>query len=192
MGFWPLWKIRRGSKLISLYPRPHRKGVGCNELKYGWIAFTGESVLAGTKTYNAKANDVEHLWHWVDAEDQIVGRLASEIAVVLMGKHRPTFTPNVDTGDFVVVVNAAKVVFTGKKWEQKEYTWYTGHPGLRSITAGARLKKQPELILREAVRRMLPKNKLGTVMLSKLKLFAGPEHTHQAQTPTKLEITTKK
>ena len=93
----------------------------------------------------------------MDADDKIVGRLASELAVLLMGKHRPTYTPHVDTGDFVVVVNAEKVKFTGKKWDQKKYTWYTGYPGQKSITAGDRLAKKPEMILREAVRRMLPK-----------------------------------
>src|SRR5690606_25616292 len=115
------------------------------------------------------------------ATDKVVGRLASDIAMVLMGKHRPTYTPHVDTGDFVIVVNAEKVQFTGKKWEQKTYTWYTGYPGLRTETAEARLAKTPELILREAVRRMLPKNRLAAKMLNKLKIYTGPDHPHQAQ-----------
>ena len=136
----------------------------------------------------AKNGDLEQQWLLVDAADQIVGRLASKIAVVLMGKHRPTYTPHVDTGDFVVVVNAEKVVFTGNKWKQKKYTWYTGYPGQKSITAERRLEKQPELILKEAVRRMLPKNKLGRKMLSKLKVFAGSDHTHQAQQPEPTEL----
>jgi large subunit ribosomal protein L13 len=136
----------------------------------------------------AKNGDLEQQWLLVDAADQIVGRLASKIAVVLMGKHRPTYTPHVDTGDFVVVVNAEKVVFTGNKWKQKKYTWYTGYPGQKSITAERRLEKQPELILKEAVRRMLPKNKLGRKMLSKLKIFAGSDHTHQAQQPEPTEL----
>ena len=139
-------------------------------------------------TYMAKNGDLEQQWLLVDAADQIVGRLASKIAVVLMGKHRPTYTPHVDTGDFVVVVNAEKVVFTGNKWKQKKYTWYTGYPGQKSITAERRLEKQPELILKEAVRRMLPKNKLGRKMLSKLKVFAGSDHTHQAQQPEPTEL----
>ena len=139
----------------------------------------------------AKPGEVDQKWWLVDASDKVVGRLASEIAVVLMGKHRPTYTPHVDTGDFVVVTNAEKVVFTGKKWEQKTYTWYTGYPGLRTQTAADRLKKHPDKILREAVRRMLPKNKLGRKMLSKLKIFVGPEHTHQAQKPQPLELTAK-
>jgi large subunit ribosomal protein L13 len=135
------------------------------------------------KTYMAKPGEVQQKWHVVDAADKVVGRLAVKIAVVLMGKHRPTYTPHVDTGDFVVVTNVEKVVFSGKKWDQKKYTWYTGYPGLRSITAEDRLQKKPELILHEAVRRMLPKNKLGRKMLSKLKLYVGPDHPHQAQNP---------
>ena len=139
--------------------------------------------MVGTRTYMAKAGEVEQKWLLVDASDKIVGRLATRLATILMGKHRPTYTPHVDTGDFVVVINTEKVVFTGKKWDQKTYTWYTGYPGQRSITAGRRRELQPELILREAVRRMLPKNKLGKQMLKKLKLFVGPDHTHQAQQP---------
>jgi len=139
----------------------------------------------------AKPGKVDQKWCLVDATDKIVGRLATDIAVILMGKHRPTYTPHVDTGDFVVVINAEKVVFTGKKWEQKTYTWYTGHPGLRSETAGKRLEKQPEMILREAVRRMLPKSKLGRKMLLKLKIYAGPEHPHQAQQPEPKELGVK-
>ena len=140
----------------------------------------------------ARPGTVEQKWFVVDATDQVVGRLASEIAVILMGKHKPTYTPHVDTGDFVIVTNVEKVVFTGKKWDQKRYTWYTGYPGLRAETAGKRLERRPELILRDAIRRMLPKNKLATQMLSKLKLYVGPEHPHQAQQPQPLEIKTKK
>ena len=142
-----------------------------------------ESQLAGTKSFQAKPGEVAPKWWLVDAEDKIVGRLASELAMILMGKHRPTYTAHVDTGDFVVVINAEKVKFSGNKWQQKTYTWYTGYTGLRKQTAADRLQKQPELILREAVRRMLPKSKLGRKMLSKLKIFIGPEHTHQAQQP---------
>lgn len=139
-------------------------------------------------TYIAKPGQVEQKWWLVDAADKVVGRLASDIAVVLMGKHRPTYTPHVDTGDFVVVVNADKVVMTGKKWAQKEYTWYTGYPGLRKETAGHRFARKPEKILTEAVRRMLPKNKLATKMLNKLKVYAGTEHPHQAQDPQPKEM----
>jgi large subunit ribosomal protein L13 len=134
----------------------------------------------------AKPGEVQKQWWHVDATDKVVGRLATRIATVLMGKHRPTYTPHVDTGDFVIVTNAEKVVFTGRKWEQKSYTWYTGYPGLRSETAGERLQKKPEQILREAVRRMLPKNKLGRHMLSKLKIYTGADHPHQAQQPKQL------
>ena len=128
----------------------------------------------------AKTGEVTQNWWLVDASDKSVGRLASKIAVILMGKDKPSYTPHVDTGDFVVIINAEKVSFSGKKWEQKTYTWYTGYPGQKSITAEKRMEKAPELILQEAVRRMLPKNKLGRVMLSKLKIFTGGDHTHQA------------
>jgi large subunit ribosomal protein L13 len=144
--------------------------------------------MTDMKTYMAKPGEIEQQWHIVDATDQVVGRLASRIAVLLMGKHRPTYTPHVDTGDFVVVVNAEKVRFTGKKWDQKEYRWYTGYPGQRSVSAAVRLERKPELILREAVRRMLPKNKLAFKMIDKLKIYAGTEHPHQAQQPKELEL----
>ena len=140
------------------------------------------------KTYMAKPGEVQQQWHLVDGNDQVVGRLASKIATLLMGKHRPTYTPHVDTGDYVVVINAEKVRFTGKKWEQKEYRWYTGYPGQKSVTADVRRDRQPERILREAVRRMLPKSKLGASMLTKLKVYAGPEHPHQAQQPVALAV----
>ncbi|MGO8744466.1 MAG: 50S ribosomal protein L13 [Thermoguttaceae bacterium] len=144
------------------------------------------------KTFMARPQQVEQKWWLVDAKGKIVGRLASKIAMILMGKHRPTYTPHVDTGDFVVIVNAEQVVFSGKKWDQKRYTWYTGYPGLRTETAGARLARKPERILRDAVRRMLPKNKLAVHMLEKLKIYAGDSHPHQAQQPTLLEIGLKK
>lgn len=136
----------------------------------------------------AKPGEVEQKWWLVDATDKVVGRLASDIAMVLMGKHQPTYTPHVDTGDYVIVINAEKVVFTGKKWSDKRYTWYTGHTGLRSETAAERLKRHPDQILREAVRRMLPKNTLARKMLSKLKIYVGSEHQHQAQQPELLEL----
>ena len=139
--------------------------------------------MPGTKTYVAKQGEVDREWWVVDAEGLIVGRLAAKIAVLLMGKHRPIYTPHVDTGDFVVVTNVDKVQFTGNKWDQKTYTWYTGYPGLRKETAKARIERKPEQILRDAVRRMLPKNKLSSKMLSKLKLYTGSEHPHQAQKP---------
>jgi large subunit ribosomal protein L13 len=139
-------------------------------------------------TYMAKPGTFEQKWLLVDATDKIVGRLASEIADILMGKHRPTYTPHVDTGDFVVVVNCEKIKFTGNKCENKPYAWYTGYTGQRTITAEDRLARRPELILQEAVRRMLPKNKLGAAMLSKLKIYAGANHPHQAQQPEPTEL----
>ncbi len=148
--------------------------------------------MQSTKTYMAKPGDIEAKWWLVDGTDQVVGRLASDIAMRLMGKHRPTYTPHLDTGDFVIVVNADKVAFTGKKWQQKSYTWYTGYPGLRSETAARRFERRPELILREAVRRMLPKNKLGRKMLSKLKIYVGSQHPHQAQLPEPIELGSKR
>jgi large subunit ribosomal protein L13 len=139
----------------------------------------------------AKPAEFEAKWFLVDAADKVVGRLAGEIAMVLMGKHRPTYTPHVDCGDFVIVVNAEKVVFTGKKWQQKEYTWYAGYHGLERETAQHRRDRRPELIITEAVRRMLPKNKLGYRMLEKLKVYAGNEHPHQAQNPQPREMGAK-
>ncbi len=148
--------------------------------------------MATAKTYMAKTGEVEQQWWLVDAEDKVVGRLASEIAVILMGKHKPTYTPHVDTGDYIVVINAEKVVMTGNKWEKKRYTWYTGYPGQKSESAAHRLQRKPELILREAVRRMLPKNKLATKMLDKLKIFVGSKHPHQAQQPEPKDLGVKK
>ena len=141
-----------------------------------------------TKTYMAKPGEVEQRWWLVDAEGKRVGRLASELAMILMGKHRPTYTPHVDTGDYVVVINAEKVEFGGKKWQQKEYRWYTGYTGLRTETAENRRERRPTLILEDAVRRMLPKNKLGRVMLSKLKVYVGSDHPHLAQQPEPKDI----
>ena len=136
----------------------------------------------------ARPGEVEQKWLLVDATDKVVGRLASEIAVILMGKHRPTYTPHVDTGDFVVVTNCEKIRFTGKKWETKTSAWSPGSPGKKTITAEARRERRPELILEEAVRRMLPKNKLGMAMLKKLKVYAGTDHPHAAQQPQPTDL----
>ena len=140
-----------------------------------------------SKTTLAKVGEVEQKWHLVDATDKIVGRLASDIAMVLMGKHRPIYTAHVDTGEFVVVVNVEKLTFTGNKWKNKRYTWFTGYTQQRSESAEARKEKDPTLILREAVRRMLPKNRIARKMLDKLKIYAGPDHPHQAQQPAAAE-----
>ena len=144
-----------------------------------------------TKTYLAKPGELNAKWWVVDATDKVVGRLASDIAMILMGKHRPTYTPHVDTGEFVIVVNADKVKFTGNKWKLKEYKWYTGYTGQMVETAEKRLARRPELIIHEAVRRMMPKTKLGMKMIEKLKIYAGPDHPHQAQQPEVRELAMK-
>ena len=144
--------------------------------------------MAGTKTYRAKPGEIAEKWWVVDATDKVVGRLASDIAMILMGKHRATYTPHVLCGDVVIVINAEKVHFTGKKWENKEYTWFTGYTGLRKETAARRLARKPERVLREAVRRMLPKNKLAFKMIQRLKIYTGPNHPHQAQEPAAAEL----
>ena len=144
--------------------------------------------MAGTKTFQAKPGEVAEKWWVVDASDKVVGRLASEIAMILMGKHRPTYTPHVLCGDSVIVLNCGKIKFTGKKLVQKEYDWFTGYTQRRIENAERRLERHPDRILRDAVRRMLPKNKLAFKMLAKLKLYSGSEHPHQAQLPQVKEI----
>jgi large subunit ribosomal protein L13 len=140
------------------------------------------------KCYQAKAGELTKHWYVIDATDQVVGRLAAQIAPILMGKHRPTYTPHIDTGDFVIVTNVDKVVFTGNKWQQKSYQRYTGHPGGQKEEQAWKLfRRRPERILELAVQRMMPKNKIGRHMLSKLKLYAGARHPHQAQAPIPLE-----
>jgi large subunit ribosomal protein L13 len=147
--------------------------------------------VAGTKTFQAKPGEIAEKWWLVDASDKIVGRLASDIAMMLMGKHRPTYTPHVLCGDAVVVINAEKVHFSGKKLAKKEYTWFTGYTGLRAETAERRMARHPDRILRDAVRRMLPKNKLAFKMLQRLKVYVGPNHPHQAQEPEPKELGVK-
>jgi large subunit ribosomal protein L13 len=151
-------------------------------------AGAGDLHVAGTKTYVAKPGEVAEKWWVVDASDKVVGRLASDIAVILMGKHRPQYTPHVLTGDGVIVTNVEKIHFSGKKWEQKEYAWFTGYTGLRKESADRRRSRHPDRILRDAVRRMLPKNKLATKMLQRLKIYPGADHPHQAQEPQALEL----
>lgn len=144
--------------------------------------------MAGTKSYIAKPGEIVDQWWVVDAADKQLGRLASEVAMLLMGKHRPTYTAHVLTGDSVIIINAEKVHLTGKKWQQKEYTWFTGYTGLKSETAERRLSRHPDRILRDAIRRMLPKNKLAFKMLARLKVYTGTEHPHQAQQPQPREL----
>ncbi len=141
------------------------------------------------KTYMAKPGEVVAAWHLVDAEDKILGRLATKVAMILMGKHRPEYTPHVDTGDFVIIVNAEKIRMTGNKWNDKQYDWYTGYPGgYKSLSAAEMRKKHPDKIVFDAIRRMLPKNRMGRQMLTKLKVYAGTEHPHRAQKPVKIEL----
>lgn len=141
------------------------------------------------KTFMAKKNEVEQNWWLVDAEGAILGRMAAKIAPILMGKNKPTYTPNVDTGDYVIVVNADKIRLTGKKAEQKQYDYYTHYPGGHKYVSFAdMMTKRPEKVIELAVRRMLPKNKLGRKMIKKLKVYRGTEHEHQAQRPEKVEL----
>jgi len=139
------------------------------------------------KTYSAKKGEIERNWVVVDADGQVLGRLASRIALILRGKDKPVFTPHVDTGDFVVVVNADKVVLSGNKLDDKVYYWHSGYPGgIKGIKAKDLLEKKPEELVRKAVKGMLPKNKLGRKIYGKLKVYAGPDHPHEAQQPRKV------
>jgi len=136
------------------------------------------------KTYVAKEHEIEKKWYLVDAQDMVLGRLATQIAVRLRGKHKPIYTPHADTGDFVVVINAGKVSLTGNKWDKKMYYRHTGYMGgLKQISAKKLLEKKPDQVLYMAVKRMLPKNSLGRRQLKKLKIYAGSEHPHVAQNP---------
>ncbi len=141
------------------------------------------------QTFHAKNSEVPQDWHIVDATDQILGRMATRLAVILMGKHKPQYTPHHDVGDFIVVTNAEKIKLTGNKLDQKLYRTYSGHPsGQKTRTYRQMIADRPELLLETAVRKMLPKNKLGAAMLKKLKVYAGPNHPHQAQDPQPLEV----
>jgi large subunit ribosomal protein L13 len=141
------------------------------------------------KTHVAKKEEVVRDWYLVDAENLVLGRMATRIADVLRGKNKPIFTPSVDTGDFVIVVNADKIVLTGKKTTDKMYYSHSGYPGgIKSVNAGELQEKKPGEIIRQAVRGMLPKNKLARHMLNKLKIYSGPDHPHEAQQPKPLSI----
>ena len=161
-------------------------------LSYGasalFLAYT-TTLVNHMKTVSIKKEDVTRNWFLVNAEDKILGRLATEIATLLRGKHKPTFTPHVDGGDFVVVVNAEKVKLTGNKLTDKKYYSHTGYPGgIREITAEKLLQKNPPDVIIKAVRGMLPKNRLGRQMIKKLKVYAGPVHPHDAQNPIVKEL----
>ena len=140
-------------------------------------------------TYTAKPGEIQRDWYVVDAEGQTLGRLATEIADTLRGKRKPQYTPHVDTGDFVIVVNAGKVRVTGKKLDEKMVRWHTGYPGgLKERTLREQLERRPTEVIRKAVKGMLPKNRLAAAQLRKLKVYAGPEHPHAAQAPKTMEI----
>ncbi|MGO9779344.1 MAG: 50S ribosomal protein L13 [Streptosporangiaceae bacterium] len=142
------------------------------------------------RTFSPKDSDITRQWHVIDASDVVLGRLASQAAVLLRGKHKPIFAPHVDTGDFVIVVNADKIALTGNKLEQKRAYRHSGYPGgLRAVGYAELMAKHPERAVEKAVRGMLPKNSLGRKTLRKLKVYAGPDHPHQAQQPVPFEIT---
>ena len=142
------------------------------------------------RTFSPKAGDIQRQWHVIDASDVVLGRLASQAAILLRGKHKPIFAPHIDTGDFVIVVNADKVALTGRKLEQKLAHRHSGYPGgLTSVAYGDLLDKHPERVIEKAVKGMLPKNTLGRQMLTKLKVYSGDQHPHAAQQPVPFEIT---
>jgi large subunit ribosomal protein L13 len=141
------------------------------------------------KTYQAKKEELEQKWYLVNAEGKVLGRLATELAKILKGKNKPIYTPHLDTGDFVIVVNAGKLTLTGKKMKDKIYYHHTGYPGgIKEMNAEKLLAKKPTEMIRMAVKGMLPKNSLGREMLRKLKIYAGPNHPHEAQKPISLEV----
>ena len=141
------------------------------------------------KTISAKTEDVVRDWYLVGAKDKTLGRLSTEIATRLRGKHKPIYTPHVDTGDYIVVINASKITVTGNKMEDKIYYKHTGYIGnMKSSNLATMMKKSPETVLMKSVRGMLPKTKLGNAMIKKLRVFSGPDHTHEAQAPKLLEI----
>ncbi|WP_131748457.1 50S ribosomal protein L13 [Frankia sp. Cppng1_Ct_nod] len=141
------------------------------------------------RTYQPKPTDVQQVWHVIDATDVVLGRLASQAAQLLRGKHKPIFAPHIDTGDFVIVVNAGKVALSGNKREQAQYHRHSGYPGgLRSTSYGTLLDTRPQIIVEKAIKGMLPKSKLGRAQGMKLKVYAGPTHPHQAQQPQPFEI----
>jgi large subunit ribosomal protein L13 len=145
------------------------------------------------KTYSAKPSEVEAKWHVIDADGVVLGRLASEVAKIIRGKHKPTYTPHIDCGDHVVIINAEKVALTGRKLQQKEYFWHTGHPGgIKSRTAGKILGgAHPERLIEKAVERMVPRGPLGRAQMRKLRVYAGAEHPHEAQQPAALDFASR-
>lgn len=141
------------------------------------------------KTYAVKAGDIQRRWYVVDAQGKTLGRLATQVATILRGKHKPTFSPYLDTGDYVIIVNAEKIQVTGNKLNTKTYYWYSGYlGGLKSIVLSKQLQQHPERVLVHAIRGMLPRNRLGRAMLKKLKVYSGTKHPHTAQRPEPLEV----
>lgn len=141
------------------------------------------------KSYMAKTNEIERKWYVIDAEGKVLGRLATEVATILRGKNKPIYTPHVDTGDFVIIVNADKIKLTGKKLEQKHYRYHTGYPGgLKEVSYDRMIKEKPEKVIQLAVKGMLPKNSLGRQMIRKMKVYSGPEHNQEAQQPEAYEF----
>ena len=142
------------------------------------------------RTLSIRKEDVTRKWYLINAENKVLGRLASEVAQLLRGKHKPIYTPHIDTGDCVIIINADKVAMTGNKWEQKLYRWHTGYPGgFREVSAERMRERRPERLIELAVRGMLPKNKLGRAMLRKLKVYTTNTHPHAAQKPEPLDLT---
>jgi large subunit ribosomal protein L13 len=141
------------------------------------------------KSYMAKTNEVERKWHIIDAEDKVLGRLATEVATILSGKNKAIYTPHVDTGDYVIIINAGKIKLTGNKLNQNNYTYHTGYPGgLKQVAYKQLIQEKPEKIIELAVKGMLPKNKLGRKMIKKMKVYGGAEHDHEAQKPEVYEF----
>lgn len=158
-------------------------------IRFGELRLSVGSKGNTVKTYSAKPGEVERKWYLIDAEDVVLGRLATKCATLLRGKNKPQYTPHVDTGDFVVVINAEKIRVTGNKATKKEYFRHSGHPGgLKSETLEEALAKHPERVIEHAVKGMLPKTTLGRAQGMKLKVYAGPEHPHAAQQPEKIEV----
>lgn len=149
-------------------------------------SITGVKMM---KTYSAKKENIERQWVVIDAQDQVLGRLATRVATILRGKNKPIFTNHVDTGDFVVIINAEKIRLTGNKLDAKMYYRHSGYPGgIKGMSARQMLERKPEQVIKAAVKGMLPKNKLATQVFTKLKVYAGPDHPHKAQQPEKMEI----
>ncbi len=141
------------------------------------------------KSYMANAQNIERKWYVIDAEGMVLGRLASEVAMILSGKRKPIYTPHVDTGDYVIVLNADKIKLTGQKWSDKKYIYHTGYPGgLKEIPYKELVKRDPTKLVRLAVKGMLPKNSMGRAMIKKMKLFTGTEHPHEAQMPIEIKL----